>query len=122
MKTQAHPESEREGNAQPVVRPLPAAPDLPGVTQLSLNPKPPLEDYQVAMALANSEATARLGEHMLLSWYDRDRDFESPQHASECHQGCAVPGYVDYALHRGATLRIDVEDGRFVFFYVPIDF
>ena len=44
------------------------------------------------MALANAEATARLGEHMLLSWYDRDRDFESPQHVSEWHQGCAVPG------------------------------
>ena len=122
MKTQTNLESESEGSTQPVACPLPAAPDLPGVTQLSLNPKPPLEDYQVAMALANSEATARLGEHMLLSWYDRDRDFESPQHASECHQGCAVPGYVDYALHRGATLRIEVEDGRFVFFYVPIDF
>jgi len=121
-RVQAHGGSGSEGNGQPVAGSLPAAPDLPGLTQLSLNPEPPLADYRVAMATANSEATARLGEHMLLSWYDRDRDFESPQHASECHQSCAVPGYVDYALHRGATLKIDVEDGRFVFFYVPLDF
>ncbi len=122
MKTDANTDSELEANGQPVACYLPAVADLPGLTLLSLNPQPPLADYQVAMALANDEATARLGEHMLLSWYDRDRDFESPQHASECHQGCAVPGYVDYALHRGATLKIDVEHGRFVFFYVPIDF
>ncbi len=122
IRTQAHAGSGSEANGQPVACSMPAAPDLPGLTQLSLNPQPPLADYRVAMDTANSEATARLGEHMLLSWYDRDRDFESPQHASECHQGCAVPGYVDYALHRGATLKIDVENGRFVFFYVPIDF
>ena len=122
IRTQAHAGSGSEGNGQPVAGSSPAAPDLPDLIQLSLNPQPPLADYRVAMAVANSEATARLGEHMLLSWYDRDRDFESPQHASECHQGCAVPGYVDYALHRGATLKIDVENGRFVFFYVPLDF
>lgn len=58
---------------------------------------------------------------MLLSWYDRDRDFESPQHASECHAQSAVPGYVDYGLNHGATLMVDIEDGRFVFFYLPLD-
>jgi hypothetical protein len=74
------------------------------------------------MELARTTAQARLGEYMLLSWYDRDRDFEAPQHVSECHQDSAVPGYVDYALHRGATLMIDIESGRFVFFYRPVDF
>ena len=73
------------------------------------------------MALADREARRRLGEFMLLSWYDRDRDFEAPQHASECHRGSATPGYVDYGIHHGATLQIDVEDGRFVFFYMPVD-
>ncbi|HHH43890.1 MAG TPA: hypothetical protein ENK49_07120, partial [Gammaproteobacteria bacterium] len=58
--------------------------------------------------------------YMLLSWYDRDRDFESPQHASECHQDSAVPGYVDYGIHHGATLKVDIERGRFVFFYLPV--
>ncbi|TVT59998.1 MAG: hypothetical protein FHK82_01200 [Sedimenticola thiotaurini] len=73
------------------------------------------------MKLANQEAERRIGQHMLLSWYDRDRDFESPQHASECHVNSAIPGYVDYALYRGATLRIDFQQGRFVFFYLLID-
>jgi hypothetical protein len=101
--------------------PLPRAPDLAGVTVVALDPQPPPADYLSAMALANREAQARLGDHMLLSWYDRDRDFESPQHVSECHQASAVPGYVDYAVHRGATLKVDVERGRFVFFYLPVD-
>jgi hypothetical protein len=86
-----------------------------------LDPQPPLPDVLAALSLANATAKQHLGEAMLLSWYDRDRDFEAPQHVSECHQDSAVPGYVDYALHRGATLRVVVEDGRFVFFYRPVD-
>ena len=70
------------------------------------------------MRLADAEAAVRLGEYMLLSWYDRDRDFEAPQHVSECHRDTATPGYIDYALHRGASLMIDIEQGRFVFFYL----
>ena len=79
-----------------------------------------LVDYLEATSLANEVARKRLGECMLLSWYDRDRDFESPQHASECHAASATPGYVDYGLHHGATLEVDIEDGRFVFFYLPL--
>jgi hypothetical protein len=101
---------------------VPAAADFSAVSVVKLAPQTPLADYLAAMRLAESEARARLGECMLLSWYDRDRDFESPQHASECHQGSAVPGYVDYALYRGATLMVDIEAGRFVFFYLPLDF
>jgi hypothetical protein len=33
-----------------------------------------------------------------------------------------MPGYVDYGLHHGATLKVDVESGRFVFFYLATDF
>ena len=94
--------------------------DLRQLSVVELQPESPLADYQAAMQLAEQEATSRLGEVMLLSWYDRDRDFESPQHASECHQDSAVPGYVDYGIHHGATLKIDVEQGRFVFFYFPV--
>lgn len=101
---------------------LRAVADLSGVSVVSLVPQPPLADYRAAMCLADAEAAARLGEYMLLSWYDRDRDFESPQHASECHLDSAVPGYVDYGLSHGARLMVDVEDGRFVFFYLPLDF
>lgn len=109
-----------ESTANPSCQ-LPEAPDLSGITQVVLNPEPPLPDYRAAMQLANAEATSRLGDYMLLSWYDRDRDFESPQHASECHLDSAIPGYVDYGISHGATLQVDIENGRFVFFYLPVD-
>ncbi len=95
--------------------------DYSGVTIIELSPEPPLDDYLQGMDLANAEAERRIGDHMLLSWYDRDRDFESPQHTSECHADSAIPGYVDYALYRGASLKIDIEQGRFVFFYLKLD-
>ncbi len=97
---------------------LPQEPGYSGITVVPLSPRPALADYLQAMQLANAEAERRLGGYMLLSWYDRDRDFESPQHASECHADSAIPGYVDYGLFHGATLKIDIEDGRFVFFYL----
>ena len=100
--------------------PLPWATEPSGVTVVALDPEPPPADYRAAMRIAEREAGARLGDAMLLSWYDRDRDFESPQHASECHQDSAVPGYVDYGINHGATLMIDIGRGRFVFFYLPI--
>jgi hypothetical protein len=100
---------------------LPTASDLSQVTIVELQPDNPMANYQDAMQLANAEAEKHLGEVMLLSWYDRDRDFESPQHASECHQDSATPGYVDYGIHHGATLKVDIEQGRFVFFYMPVD-
>jgi hypothetical protein len=95
--------------------PIPSPADMTGVTIVQLQQSP--ADYRAAMELANGEASARLADPMLLSWYDRDRNFEAPQHVSECHQDSAVPGYVDYALHRGASLKIDIDSGRFVFFY-----
>jgi Domain of unknown function (DUF5619) len=101
---------------------MPEQPDYTDVTILEFNPDPVLDDYLQAMKLANKEAENTIGEHMLLAWYDRDRDFESPQHASECHVNSAIPGYIDYALYHGATLKIDFEQGRFVFFYLAIDF
>ncbi|MEK6771456.1 MAG: AF1514 family protein [Pseudomonadota bacterium] len=98
--------------------PIPGTRDLSGVVRVQM---PVAEDHTTALSLANAEAARRLGEAMLLSWYDRDRDLEAPAHVSECHLDAAVPGYVDYALSRGASLRIDFEGGRFVFFYRPAD-
>ena len=106
---------------QPVSCPIPSAPDMSNISVVELAPVERLPDYRAAMRLASAEAERRLGEYMLVSWYDRDRDFESPQHASECHLDSAVPGYVDYGISHGATLRVDVERGRFVFFYLPVD-
>jgi len=97
------------------------APDYRNIDIIQLSPSPALQDYRAAMALADRVAGERLGDYMLLSWYDRDRDFESPQHASECHADSAVPGYVDYGIHHGARLKVDIEAGRFVFFYLPVD-
>ncbi len=104
----------------PVCR-IAGAPDYTGVDIVCINPTVPLSDYLEAMKLANAEADRRLGDYMLLSWYDRDRDFESPQHASECHSNSSTPGYVDYALYRNAKLKVDFENGRFVFFFLPVD-
>ena len=106
---------------KPVSCPVPAGPDLSNLTVVELLPEDRLVDYRAAMQLATTEADRRLGQHMLLSWYDRDRDFESPQHASECHLDSAVPGYVDYGINHGATLKVDIEQGRFVFFYLPVE-
>lgn len=106
-----------EGHVCPLPRPV----DWTGIERVELLPDPPLGDYRAAMAAAGRVAAQRLGDPMLLSWYDRDRDFESPQHASECHQVGAVPGYVDYGIHHGATLVVDIEQGRFVFFYLDVD-
>ena len=100
---------------------LPGQADLSAISIIEMAPQPALDNYLQAMALANQKAGEILGEYMLLSWYDRDRDFESPQHSSECHQDSAVPGYVDYGIYHGAKLKIDIEQGRFVFFYMPID-
>ena len=100
---------------------LTSPPDLSGIAVVALHPPAGVKDYLQALQLAKAEADARLPEPMLLSWYDRDRDFEAPQHVSECHATGAVPGYVDYGIHHGATLMVDVEDGRFVFFYRPVD-
>lgn len=55
-----------------------------------------------------------------MSWYDREKDQESPAHASECHGSCEVPGYVEYAQNRGAELKVVVDDGAFVFCFRPL--
>ena len=94
--------------------------DYSAVQVIEIN-APEVQDYRQAMSLADEKAEELLGDYMLLSWYDRDRDFESPQHASECHQDSAIPGYVDYGIYHGAKLKIDFEQGRFVFFYLPLD-
>ena len=96
-------------------------PDLSGVTLVELTPEVPLKDYLEAMVLAKKEALQHVDDSMLMSWYDRDRDFESPQHATESDEECAVPGYVEYGISHGATLKIDIEKGRFIFFFTPVE-
>ena len=114
-------EAPTDGREEAAACPIPAPPDLSSITVVALHPPAGVKDYLQAMQLADAEAAARLHAHMLLSWYDRDRGFEAPQHVCECHEASAVPGYVDYAVHRGATLEVHVEDGRFVFFYRSVE-
>lgn len=95
--------------------------DNNGIKIITVKTPEPLADYRAAMVIADKLANDHLGEAMLLSWYDEDRDFESPQHASECHLDSAIPGYVDYGISHGASLKIDIEDGRFVFFYLSLE-
>ncbi|MDP1995675.1 MAG: AF1514 family protein [Gallionella sp.] len=77
-------------------------------------------DFDAAIKRAAEVADEQLGDSMLLSWYDRDRDLESPAHVSECHEGCLIKGFWDYALNRGGTLAVDFDDGRFVFCFRPL--
>ena len=74
-----------------------------------------------AMKLADIEAQRRPGEHLLLFCMTRDRDSEAPRHTSECCQDSAVPGQVDQALDGEADLKVDVEDGRFVFHGLAVE-
>lgn len=99
--------------------PLPGL-DKGKVELVELNPDPPLKDYQEATALAKEVAGEKMEDYMLMSWYDRDRDYESPQHASESDND-PTPGYVYYGINHGATLQVDIEGGRFVFFFAPVE-
>ena len=80
----------------------------------------PAAPFGTAKALADREAAGLLEDPVCLSWYDRAADRESPAHASECHGDCEIPGYVEYAVTRGAELKIVIDDGAYVFCYRPL--
>ena len=76
-------------------------------------------DFNAALELAKGIARQRLGDAtMLLSWYDKERDYESPAGVSECHVGCATKGFWDYALNRDAQLAVEFDSGRFTFCFL----
>ena len=76
-------------------------------------------DFNAALKLARVIAQQQLGDDtMLLSWYDRERDLESPAGVSECHVGCATKGSWDYALNRDARLAVEFDSGRFFFCFL----
>jgi len=76
-------------------------------------------DFNGALKLATAVAQQQLGEDtMLLSWFDRERDLESPAGVSECHEGCATKGSWDYAENRGARLAVAFDSGRFFFCFL----
>ncbi len=76
-------------------------------------------DFSAALKLATAIARQQLGDDtMLLSWYDRERDLESPAGVSECHEGCATRGSWDYALNRGARMALAFDSGRYTFCFL----
>jgi hypothetical protein len=76
-------------------------------------------DFNAALKLATAIALQQLGDDtMLLSWFDRERDLESPAGVSECHVGCATKGSWDYALNRGARLAVEFDADRFYFCFL----
>jgi hypothetical protein len=77
-------------------------------------------DFYSSKKLADKLASTILGESVCMSWYDKAEDRESPAHVSECHVDCDIPGYIDYAASRGAELKVDVNNGSFVFCYRSI--
>jgi len=91
------------------------------VKRLAIDATPWAVDFDTARRLADGAAATLLGEATCLSWYDAERDYEAPAGASECHQGCPTPGYIDYAANRGAELLVEVDGGRFTFCYLAID-
>ena len=76
-------------------------------------------DFNAALKLATAVAQQQLGDDtMLLSWYDRERDLESPAGVSECHEGCATKRAWDDALNRGARLAVEFDSGRYTFCFL----
>ena len=79
-------------------------------------------DLHTAKDIADAAATVLLEDMTCLSWFDRENDQEAPAHVSECHDDtCETPGYLDYAMSRGAELKIDVGDGAYVFLYRSVE-
>ncbi len=78
-------------------------------------------DFDTASSLSEDIANRLLGENACLSWYDKLRDHECPAGVSECHDVCEVPGYLEYAEIRGAQLKVDANEGTFVFCYRSVE-
>jgi len=76
--------------------------------------------FSAAKGLADAAAARRLDGPICLAWFDRANDRESPAHASECHGDCEMAGYVEYAVTRGAELKVVIDDGAYVFCYRPL--
>ena len=78
-------------------------------------------DFQRAKDAAVRQAEATLEDAILLSWYDKIRDMESPSGVSECHDACDVPGAVEYAENRGGRLIVNINSGDYLFCYRELD-
>lgn len=74
-------------------------------------------DLAGASALAREKARAINRDAMLLSWHSGKTGAFWPQ--IECGTGGRAP-WIVFAEARGCNLRIDINDGEFVFYYLRL--
>jgi hypothetical protein len=99
---------------------LQRVPDYRKVTIITLQSVSVSPSFWDALSLAEEAAVLTLGENILLSWHEQDCLFAHTQPADGRDYPDAVPGYADYAVKHGARLMVDIDDGRFVFFFRPM--
>ncbi|MGW8247783.1 MAG: AF1514 family protein [Acidiferrobacterales bacterium] len=97
-----------------------AGADIEQLKVLHVAEAEPFANYHAAMKVAHRRAQKTIGDSMLVSWYDRDRDIESPKKSGEPPPDSVIPGYINYGLSHEASLVVDVENGRFVFIYMEV--
>lgn len=86
----------------------------PEIIRLSA-PVPGADDpFDAALGLAGKEAEKRFGPAMLLSWKNNRSGAYSPN--VEACNPCGLEGWEQYALSRGAEVRIEVGED-YVFMY-----
>ncbi len=98
----------------PVTRP--EASDLPGKHIRIVSSEKNL-DFVKAKELAKAKAREFCRDPMLLSWYNG--------HTGESYPDLACgrfdkPAWIVFAESRGGDLTIDVDDGGYVFIYLPL--
>lgn len=96
---------------------LPDSPTEYPLEVLNLRVDDPDLDLAGASALAREKARAINRDAMLLSWHSGKTGAFRPQ--IECGTGGRAP-WIVFAEARGCNLRIDINDGEFVFYYLRL--
>lgn len=83
----------------------------------TVNLNKPNVDFDTAKSLADAKAAEQLKtDTICLSWYNTAADKESPAYTNLCKCG-DEPGYAEYALNRGAALKVTVNTDDYIFYY-----
>ena len=85
-----------------------------GMREIALSVRGAALDFEAARRLADLMASGAGKEPMLLAWFDRRRGLESPQ-AAECTKD--KPGWFAYAVSHGGNVKVDINQGEYVFVY-----
>ncbi len=70
-------------------------------------------EFDTARALAETVMSKHPSQVMLVAWFDRQRGKESPQ-VPECQH---KPGWLAYAEGHGGDIRIDINNGDYIFIF-----